>query len=59
MKTKIISKTLVAVGLVFVLGSAIMQVQSGNAAIPPLSKCRLSLFIAPIMSVGARQVHSY
>jgi hypothetical protein len=35
MKTKIISKTLVAVGLVFVLGSAITQVQDGNAAIPP------------------------
>ena len=35
MKTKIISKMLLAVGLMFVLGSAITQVQSGNAAIPP------------------------
>ena len=35
MKTKVISKILLTVGLMFVLGSAITQVQSGNAAIPP------------------------
>jgi len=34
MKTKIISKILLSLGLMFVLGSAITQVQSGNAAIP-------------------------
>jgi len=35
MKTKIISKILLSLGLMFVLGSAITHVQSGNAAIPP------------------------
>jgi len=35
MKTRIITKMLLSLGVVFVLGSAITQVQSGNAAIPP------------------------
>jgi len=34
MKTKIISKILLSLGLMFVFGSAITQVQDGNAAIP-------------------------
>jgi hypothetical protein len=54
MKTKIISKILLSLGLMFVLASVITQVQSGNAAIPPLSKCRLSQFMAPIMSPGGK-----
>ncbi|HEX4708514.1 MAG TPA: hypothetical protein VH229_12385 [Candidatus Udaeobacter sp.] len=35
MKTKIISKLLLSLGLVFVLGSAITQVRGDNPAIPP------------------------
>jgi hypothetical protein len=35
MKTKIISKILLSLGLVFVLGSAITQVHGDNPAIPP------------------------
>jgi hypothetical protein len=35
MKTKIISKLLVSLGLVFVLGSAITQVRGDSPAIPP------------------------
>ena len=44
MKTKIISKLLLSLGLVFVLGGAITQVHGDSPAIPPpgISACHYS-----------------
>ena len=39
MKTKIIGKVLLSLGLVFVLGSAITQVRGDSSAKPRLSSC--------------------
>ena len=56
MKTKIISKMLLSLGLAFVLGSAITQVRGDSEAMRLLG--RLSLSIARIMLPGEKPVHS-
>ena len=56
MKTQIISKLLLSLSLVFVLGSAITQVRGDTRQLSLVG--RLSLFIARIMLPGEKPVHS-
>ena len=57
MKTQIISKLLLSLSLVFVLGSAMTQVRGDTTAIEPRGPA-VTIFIARIMLPGEKPVHS-